>query len=62
MNISDYLYEKLSLEKIKADSYRKCSYLNLRDNGEIKIELTNCVNEKQPYICKYGIKYNFKTL
>jgi hypothetical protein len=59
MNISDYLHERLSLEKIKADSYRKCSYLNLRDNGEIKIELTNCVNEKQPYICKYGIFINF---
>ncbi len=46
--------QKLSLNKIAYDKYRKCAYLNLRDNGDAKIELTNCNNEKQPYICKYG--------
>ena len=46
--------EKFSLDKINYDKYRKCAYLNLRDNGDVKIELSNCNNEKQPYICKYS--------
>ncbi len=45
---------RFSLDETKLDPYRKCAYLNLRDNGEIKVELSNCINEKQPYICKYG--------
>ncbi len=39
---------------MRDDPYRKCSYLNLRDNGDVNIELSNCFNEKQPYICKYS--------
>ena len=54
VNLTDEMMNKFSLEEIKEDSYRICSYLNLRDNGNIKIELTNCKYEKQNYICKYG--------
>lgn len=48
------MIDQFSLSKIREDAYRKCSYLNLRDDGNVNIELTNCNNEKQPYICKYG--------
>ncbi|CAF0777204.1 unnamed protein product [Brachionus calyciflorus] len=35
------------------DVYRQCSYLNVRDNGEMIIELANCRNDQHNYICKY---------
>lgn len=53
-NVSQEVIDYFSLAKLKEDQYRKCTYLNIRDDGNVKIELTNCQNEKQPYICKYG--------
>lgn len=44
---------KFELDKKRYDEYRKCAYLNLRDNGVVNIELTNCNNGRQPYVCKY---------
>ena len=48
------MINKFDLNKIDYDEYRKCAYLNIRDNGNNKIELTNCNNERQPYVCKYS--------
>ena len=54
VNLSESLMERFGMEKARSDSYRRCAYLNLRDNGEVKIEATNCGDEKHPFICKYG--------
>ena len=52
--LTSNMIHKFALERIRYDKYRKCAYLNIRDNGNVKIELTNCKNERQPYICKYS--------
>ena len=36
------------------DKYRRCAYLNVRDNGDLIIEWANCINDQHNYICKYG--------
>jgi hypothetical protein len=53
-NVSLDFIQKYQLDRARADQYRKCGYLNLRDDGDIKIEVTNCINEKHPYVCKYS--------
>lgn len=58
MNVSDYFIKNFQLDRIKEDQYRKCAYLNVRDNGDIQIELSNCNYDKQPYICKYSKLFN----
>jgi hypothetical protein len=57
-NLSNDLFFNTSLNTIVHDSYRKCAYLNLRDDGNVKIELTNCNHDTLPYICKYGERFH----
>ncbi|RNA23936.1 hypothetical protein BpHYR1_042882 [Brachionus plicatilis] len=41
------------LVKPSNDKYRRCAYLNVRDNGDLIIEWANCINDQHNYICKY---------
>ena len=39
--------------------YWPCGYINLRGNGDINIDNSNCDRDHKPYICKYGIYFLF---
>lgn len=54
MNVSSEFIERYELDQVRGDEYRKCGFISLRDNGDTRIDLTNCVNDKHPYICKYS--------
>ena len=54
MNVSSDFISKYELDYLRGDQYKRCAYLNLRDNGDNKIDLTNCYNDRHPYICKYS--------